>query len=218
MDAVPNRRWYRLHWLTWIAVLIQLSAIAYCEFVRQPGGLALDGAGPAWEEAEYSFFGWPAIYLEQIERRSMFMVGTSSVGFARRGSDFTWYSRSMALDCVLSSVLLVSVACVVERLVRKRKRWQFSLLGLALLIVVIGAMMTLIKQRLLIGGAMREFRMQPNIVFDEFAPRDADRLPGFIVLLTVGFTMTLLVSATYRVVSWLLGRMIGTSAADSRTK
>ena len=37
MKDLRTRRWYRLHWLTWVTVVVEIAAIAYSQSISQFG-------------------------------------------------------------------------------------------------------------------------------------------------------------------------------------
>src|SRR5437899_480387 len=92
MDTIPTRRWYRLHWVTWIAMVVEFAAIARCQFIEQLVGIASSGS-----YVKESYFGSPAIDLKQIEsgERHVFAASTAPPPTFK----YTWYLRSLAFHC-----------------------------------------------------------------------------------------------------------------------
>jgi hypothetical protein len=161
MEAVRTRRWYRMHWLTWVAVAVESAAITYCQSINQFGGFK---SGFFVSVAD-SNFGWPVVHKQRAESGTMNAGGSFSGIKTVRVS---WYLPSLAFNGLCWFVFVVSVGWFVESWLRKPKRWQFSLRGLGLLIAVIGAVLTLFEHQSIVDDAIRRLGMEPGNPFDLF--------------------------------------------------
>jgi hypothetical protein len=198
MDITPLRRRYRIHWLTWIALLVEVAAIVRCQSIEEPIGVA-----SSTFYVNCSYFGWPANHLRQIESGEISVLASS----AKRPPTFeyTWYLPSLAFNCVCWVLFVYSVGSVVEVRLRKPKRWQFSLRGLGLLVAVIGVVLTLVKQQSFIQDEISRIGMSPGLAFDVLVLHHADWATIFAILCGVGCIAWVLIQMALRNVGRLLG-------------
>ena len=166
MDAIPTRRWYRLHAITWVAVVIEITALTYGQFVRQFVSYATHGDTQFADYNEESNFGWPAVYMK---------VSKSGHGFSAQQPEYSysWYILSLAFNCLASGGLVLSVLWVVETWLRKSHRRQFSLGEAALWIAVVGFLLTVVKERLIFQMGIALIGLDPGKPFEP-----VERFPG----------------------------------------
>src|SRR5436305_602659 len=110
MDAIPIRRWYRLHWLTWIAVLIGCGGLTYCQFVKQVSMLSRDGLPMGGTYIQEFYFGWPAIFGKLIATG----VSTRSLGGTPPSIKIAWHFPSLAFNGLVSLFIVLSMMWVME--------------------------------------------------------------------------------------------------------
>jgi hypothetical protein len=169
--AKRNRRWWSVHWLACLAVIVEGAAIAHCEFFDQ--FLVLEAS--SFSYVKLSRFGWPVADLEQVESGTWF-------GSARSPTfEYTWYLPSLAANCAFCLLLVCSVGLAVEFWLRKPKRWQFTLRGLALLFAVTGAMLTAIKHQSLIDNGLSRLGMEPGLKLFQPFGIDLDSASSIVI-------------------------------------
>lgn len=206
MEAVRTRRWYRLHLLTWIAVVIECAAIARCQFIKQLGTGFSPGPAPF---ARKFYYGSPAIYLVRLAE-----------GFpgASPTSRSTWYLPSLALNCVCWALIVASVGTVIESWMRRPKRWQFSVRGMGLFTFVVAAVIALVKQQSWLTETFGHLGLLPGIVFDYLAYYPADWPVLLAILFGIGCLLGLIVYGACRVAVRLLGLLTRNSANDAASE
>ena len=133
MDSAVKRPWYRLHWVTWVAILLIISALVYREQVAQ----RFEGGWASTDDATLDFdelrFGWPYAYLVHYD------FGSGSIV-----SDWHWWWFGTNVICCL--VLTLSAATVVETRMRGSRPWQFNIRQLLVAIAIAGILMGLAIQ------------------------------------------------------------------------
>jgi len=168
MEAIRTRHWYRLHWITWVAVVIQIAALTYCQFVKQFGALSRTGYGPSGTQVEELYFGWPTIYEKQTISGVIPIQATAYKPTIR----YNWHFPSLAFNLLVSLSLVFAVEWALEVWLRKPKRWQFSIREAAFWIAVIGVVITIVKQRFSLQQGIAALGLAPGRPFeqDRYAP------------------------------------------------
>jgi hypothetical protein len=152
VEMKRRRRWYRLHWLTWLPVIVVGAAIARCQFIERFHRIA----GNSFSYLKSSCFGWPVAHVESLE--SSKSAGIAGVAQSPK-FEYTWFFPSLAVNCVFWLLLVSAAGLAVEGWLRKPKRWQFTLRGLGLLFAATGAVLTAVKHRLLIAQGLSRLGM-----------------------------------------------------------
>ena len=104
-------------------------------------------------------------------------------------------------------MLICSVGSVVEIWLRRPKRWQFSLSGLGLLFAVVGAMLTLAKQREFLQEGISLLGMEPALGFDSLGSIDLNAVEWFaicVILCGTGCTTWTLAHGMIRIAGRLV--------------
>jgi hypothetical protein len=152
MEAVHTRRWCRLHWLTWLAVAIELAAIACLQSVDQHGGSIYFNE----QGINHVVRGWPAWDFCRYE-----VLDLNS--FTTLRFDYVWKAKPLLFNCFIWAFLTSSVGWLVETWLRRPNRLQFSLRGVAVFFAIVGAMLTLVKERAVLEGGIILMGLAPGI-------------------------------------------------------
>ena len=130
VQGVPCRRWYSLHFSTWLLLLV---GVAVCVLVIVPG----DKLRP------YNFLnhGWPATFLTRspAPQTSWVLDNAEVWGLTRDIKRFR--IGALALDIGVATTILASVVWAFERQRRKHRRLQFSLRALLLGVTIVAFVM-----------------------------------------------------------------------------
>ena len=129
-----KRPWYRLHWVTWVVLLIVGWAIGWCQ-VDDTRQTQFNRSG--FVSAYFASHGWP--FKALVERYSLWGIRTFDVELVN--------SVALALDVALSFILLGSTALVSERWIRGPKRLQLQLKTLLSVTAVVALSVLLVTQR-----------------------------------------------------------------------
>jgi hypothetical protein len=201
MEAVRTRRWYQLHWLTCLAIVVELAAIAYVQSVGQNGnGMdALDSSGRRY----FVNFGWPARHLWRFE----IYTPIGSYTYSPPRFEYAWKARPLLFNCFILALLTSSVGWLVETWLRRRSRLQFSLRAVCELFAVVAVMLTLVKQRTIVEGSILLMGLVPGRPFQPWfdAPYELNAWawPAVVVIFfgvscSVWLLIHLAPQATYR--------------------
>jgi hypothetical protein len=191
-----KRRWCSRHWLTWLALVVEGAAIARCQFIEQFYGSL---TGSSFSYVRWSNFGWPVAHVEQQESGTWAAVAKSPPTF-----EYTWFYPSFAVNCVFWLLLVCSVGLVVEVWLRKPKRWQFTLRGLALLFAVTGAVLTSAKQQSLIDDGLSRLGMSAGLKLLSPFGSDLD----WASIIVIHFGLVCLVYAIARIAIGVVARLL----------
>lgn len=118
-----NARWYRLHWITWIVVLVIGGALVWYNVNGIRRARYFGSSGP-WHVFHR---GWPLVHSERLTRPETY-PGPKVDEFPNVMPE--WRTR-LAFDVTWSLAGVATVAFLVERLSRSRLRFPVSaLLGI----------------------------------------------------------------------------------------
>jgi len=127
-----HRSWYRLHWLTWVMVLLVGGSLMFENLAIQVG---YDGPQPSCvvgtavpTEHEY---GWPLIH--RVEKLLYF------------GDMDKIHWPLLFTNVIVALVLLLSTASTAECYFRRHPKWQFTIQGIMLLSVFVSLLLTNVK-------------------------------------------------------------------------
>ena len=133
MNSVPKRPWYRLHWVTWVVILLVIAALAYREQVAQ----RFDGGWVSTDQATMDLdelrFGWPYAHLIHYD-----------FGSASMTSGWHWGWFGVNVVCCL--LLTVFAASVVETRLRGPTPRQITIRFLLVVVAIAGVLMGLALQ------------------------------------------------------------------------
>jgi hypothetical protein len=158
MEAVRSRRWYRLHRLTGLAIMVELIAIGCLQVAKQPGGsYGLDSG-----EREYHVnFGWPVRHLSILE---VFPPARSYASSLPR-IECVWKAKALFFNCCIFALLTFSVGWLVETWLRRPKHLQFSLRGIFELFAVVAIVLSLVKNPYAFEGGLILMGLSPCTPF-----------------------------------------------------
>ena len=137
-DESPKRRWWQLHWLTWVAVLVVAASLAVKNL---DGTVRTRPLVHAWFVLHH---GWPKTFLTRDEMALMSRPPSSRWLF----DDFFWseFSASwLVFDIVVALVILVGTTFCIEIRCRRRPTIpiRFNLKGLFVLTGLAGTCLLL---------------------------------------------------------------------------
>lgn len=152
---------------------------------------------------EEYYFGWPVIF--GIERKSGQITVPPAVD--RPTFDSRWHFPYFAIDCVLCLLLFPAVIWFIESCSRRPKPWQFSLRGAFAWMVVVGILLTLVKQRIFLQAAIGFIGLPPGKPFeiDDFRLRiNALEWASIVVMLfAIGCIVRYLIALASRMFTFL---------------
>ena len=152
--TAPTRRWYRLHWVTWLFVIVEIGALGYCQWVPQLAWIY--GSVYTYEMTNH---GWPLCEIEEIG--SGVWGGPLPMDY-----EYTYFIPSLIINVLFWLYLLTSIAFVVEMRMRRSKRWQFSLMDLLKLTAVVAVVLTLVVRRGEIYEALWGAALKPSLALE----------------------------------------------------
>lgn len=124
-DAAMKRPWHRLHSGTLVVALGCAVAITVCQKREE-------STGP--NSQAMSFLGWPFAYAH---RPDIFLTQ-----YRYSPSVNMW---GLAYNLVVCTLLLVATVVCSERVIRRLARWQHSVSGLLVFLIVVSATLSLLR-------------------------------------------------------------------------
>jgi len=134
MDSTPKRPWYRLHWVTWIVVVVVAGGLVNSEFEKH-FGIGTYSAG----YTDLTYFGWPRAHLELVESGSFVGPGTKLPSSFK----YHWRWPVLGMNVLVCIVIVGSTMWVAESWIRSSNRLQFKLQALLLFTSVVGVVLWL---------------------------------------------------------------------------
>src|SRR5215510_3481430 len=114
MNAAAKRPWYRLHWVTWLILLLVGSALVYAE---------IHGVTDGWE-ASFGYnidttYGWPAV---QFTFREFGSYDLPQLGTPGPDYVYDWHWVAVVVDGAVCLAFLASPAFLLESWLRSPRR------------------------------------------------------------------------------------------------
>ena len=134
MDSVPKRPWYRLHWLTWLVLV--LLVVGLDDWEREERLIATSG----FANFTLTGFGWP------IEHGRLFGKHVAFPKLERSAAECSWDMLALATNSIVCVLLVLSTAVIVERCLRSPNRLQLSLRSLMAITAITGIMLCIAVQ------------------------------------------------------------------------
>lgn len=134
MDSAPSHPWYRLHWLTWLALAGLLWTLVQREREAEPG---LRFSIDSLNYMENTLFGWPREHLYLMEH-----------GGGMNGSptfDYDWNISNLMFNLLLCLLLTIATVHALEFWLRRPNRWQVTLGGLLGLTGVVAVLVAIVS-------------------------------------------------------------------------
>jgi len=159
-DAPESRSWYRLHWLTWVILLVvggsfvveNLAGIEkppdlyIFEFIADPYGY------PTYDEAYSVQHGWPMVC---ILRDRFFMNQAGGVSSSSRwpfddAKMISFIFLYLGFNILIALTILASTAFTTESYFHRQSKWhQFSIQSVILLTIFVALLLTIAKYDLI---------------------------------------------------------------------
>ncbi len=116
MDSAPKRPWYRLHWVTWVVVII----LVWTLFSRgsEAGFRGIDSSFYYRKENAY---GWPAKHLTVVEWGTFLRPNNPPT------VEHKWHVRELVFNAGFGFMLVLASVFAFELWMRTRKRTQLTL-------------------------------------------------------------------------------------------
>ena len=134
MDSALKRPWYRLHWVTWVVMLVVTGALVYSE-LDEHFGIGTRSAG----YTDWSYFGWPRAHLELVESGSFVGAGTQLPS----SFEYHWRWSVLGINLLVCIGIMGSTTYAAESCLRSPNRLQFNLRALLALTGVVAVMLWL---------------------------------------------------------------------------
>jgi hypothetical protein len=195
---MANRPWYRLHWLTWLALACVAGGLAYANVNPAARGIRFGGVSVGRLRVLTTTFrhGWP---WRCADRTVTTTWNSATRTIVTQSTGFQFRPLLTLASSAVNLAVLIGTGAVVERLCRAR--WQFSLMALMLAIWTVAALFLLAQSsdRTYLG----ELGSNPlGGVFGiiEFMPR--------LVILAVIFGLGRALHMAGWLVVWVSGRLL----------
>ncbi len=147
----PTRRWYRLHWVTWLFVIVEIGALGCCQFSWQLGKFF-----------ETRHFGWPLCHIQELAH-GLFVSSSLPTPY-----EYTCVIPSLFYDTLFWLLFVTSISFVVESRLRSSKRLQFSLLGMLSFTTTIAVLLTLVLRRWEVYQGLWSVGFEPSYALEPF--------------------------------------------------
>lgn len=139
MESVLKHPWYRLHWFTWVVILIAGLSLIPSEL--QPRLLS-SGTYVFGSIRTYSTelrYGWPLVHLDTVEIGPGFPAPFPSPSFT-----YKWNYSLLFPNLAFCSFLISSTGFVAEKWLRKPHPTQFSIRSFLAITGVVGILISLV--------------------------------------------------------------------------
>ncbi|HUE71625.1 MAG TPA: hypothetical protein VMP01_12135 [Pirellulaceae bacterium] len=120
MDSAVKRPWYRLHWVTWVVVVILVWTLINRELEARLVGLSL-----SFSYISDTLYGWPVDHLTVVESGSLLRRPGQQLRF-----EYRWHYPQLVFNVVFCLLLSVSTVHVMELRLRSPNHMQLSLRSL----------------------------------------------------------------------------------------
>lgn len=178
MTGVSARAWHRLHAVTWLALAVVGGALAHAHIVGRGHWMVR-----YFPTINYynDYHGWPIVLVERMPDTPFFENRFAPA-----------FGCALAIDLLVSLLLLLSTASVIERWLRRPgSRLQLRLTTLFVLTAVVAAVLLVVQveHRLVRGGPFSDpweadrFRYTPLVWYPWYV-----RVPLFIGLASAVYT------------------------------
>ncbi len=133
METAPKRPWYRLHWLTWLVIVVVTFEMVDVQRDEHLGDSAITGQ-------KLYYCGWPLIHC-LIETSEWYGAGSRY----SRTEISEWRDWELLVNCVVSVLLIASTLFVCEMWTRNERHGQFGLRHLFSIVAILCSLLGLAR-------------------------------------------------------------------------